>query len=184
MCIRDRPHSQYTEFHHCLHWAGLLPLSWKNAIGTQELKSSNHNITPKQWARKLSNWFVTNGLKAWHHRNSQVITPSQTTTTHIVLNSQITRLYQLQDELPHYDRDLFSIPLEERLEYSEKQKMAWISTTTQTVYKSIEEHQKKMKIGQQDLRQYFLYRKMNKNEAVWVFFSRRGIRDKTKNLGL
>jgi len=67
-------------------------------------------------------------------------------------------LYQLQDEVSHYDRKLLQQPIKERYQLSKKQKIEWIEQTTKTLYHCMVEHHKNMTSGQKDIRQ-FLYKK-------------------------
>ena len=80
---------------------------------------------------------------------------NEDTTTDKMLNQKIEKLYRLQDEISHYDRNLFQIPIEDRYNLSKKQKLEWIDQTTQMVYKSLADHHKHMTQGQTDIRDYF-----------------------------
>ena len=73
----------------------------------------------------------------------------------LLLNQKIEKLYRLQDDLSHYDRNIFQQPIEEKYRLTNKQKTEWIEQTTQTVYKCIAEHHQNMTQGQTDIRKYF-----------------------------
>ena len=101
----DSPFHQYTVF------AGLLPLRWAQhqVTGSPMLTISQH-----QWAMKRSKWLVQQGYDLWNLRNSQVHADNdELTTTDLLLNQKIDKLYQLQDEVSHYDKKLLQQPIEE-----------------------------------------------------------------------
>jgi len=50
---------------------------------------------------------------------------------------------------------MFQQPLDDRLQLSEKQKMAWIAQTTKTMKVSMETYQNHQTTGQQDIRKFF-----------------------------
>ena len=68
-------------------------------------------------------------------------------------------LYTLQDAIGYHDRDLFHIPMADRMALTEKQKMTWIEQTTRTMKVSMDEYQQKQTTGQRDIRQFFEKRK-------------------------
>ena len=154
---RLKTESTHQHFKHFLIFAGLLPLRWK----TQEpiYQKSGKNWNPQTWAKQLGKLLIQHGLEAWVRRNEMLHKNEMNQTTiHNVLNDKIHQLYSLQYELNAHDRDIFHVPKEQRLKMTERQKKHWIDTTTTTVYKCIEEHQQKMKQGQQDIRKYFTHK--------------------------
>ena len=94
-------------------------------------------------------------------RNSQVNKDKEeVTTTDLLLNQKIDKLYQLQDEVSHYDRKLLQQPIEERYKLPKKQKIEWIEQTTKTIYQCMADHHKNMTTGQQDIRQFYKTKKL------------------------
>ena len=75
------------------------------------------------------------------------------------LEVMIQHLYQLQNEIGYHDRDIFSQPIEDRLQLSEKQKMTWIDQTTQTLKVSMDDYRQKQTHGQKDIRNFFTKQK-------------------------
>ena len=121
------------QHHPYVIFAGLLPLSWTQSTspttGSQQDRSTINN-----WASQFSAWMIKQGYEAWMLRNKQIHKDDDNTSTiHQYLNNKIRQLYQLQGEIGYHDRDIFSRPIEDRLNLSEKQKMTWIDQTTKTI---------------------------------------------------
>jgi len=76
-------------------------------------------------------------------------------TKTVLLDQKIQHLFSLQNEINVHDRDIFTIPIEERYKMTDRQKEKWIENTEQTVYQCIEEHRTKMQTGQHNIRKYF-----------------------------
>jgi len=145
-----------TQYHHLYHFiifAGLLPTSWQYLL---EQQTPGNLTNTKLWATRLSCWICQQSYELWTIRNSSIhehtTTPS---TTHQILNQKILHLYSLQHELLATDRDIFAIPLEERFNLTEKQKLLWITHTTKTVSTCLLDHQQKIQSGQKDIQSYF-----------------------------
>ena len=99
----------------------------------------------------------------WQLRNTQAHEDNtEPSTTDVLLNQKIDKLYQLQDEISHYDKNIFHKPIEERYKLNRKQKIDWIDQTTKTLYKCMADHHKNMTSGQKDIRQYFQKQKDNR----------------------
>ena len=69
-----------------------------------------------------------------------------------LLDKKIWQLYDLQEEIGYHDCNMFQQPLDDRLQLSEKQKMAWIAQTTKVSMETYQHHQT---TRQQDIRKFF-----------------------------
>ena len=152
-----KPTPPHTHFRHFTIFAVLLPLHWQPSDATQNLPTSFRG--PNQWSLSISKWFTQQGNNLWKLRNKQVHDDQEETVADHLLNQKIEKLYRLQDELSHYDKNIFQQPIEEKYRLTNKQKIEWIDQTTQTVYKCIADHHKNMTHGQRDIRQYFTQKK-------------------------
>ena len=173
------PSTQNNHFFHFTIFAGLLPLQWQP---TDEITNpSVYHKAPHQWTIKFSPWLTKQGHNLWQLRNRQAHDDQDEQVSDLLLNQKIAKLYRLQDDLSHYDRNIFQQPIEEKYCLTTKQKTEWIEQTTQTVYKCIAEHHQKMTQGQTDIRNFFNSRReaVKKKLKVWVLYSRREYRDKT-----
>ena len=153
--ITQQP-DEYSNFHHFIIYAGLLPLQWKESLGTHSTFTST---MCDKWMKQLGQWFTTQGHELWISRNNNLHDKEKKhSTMDYILNQKIRRLYSLQEAIGYHDRDLFATPLEDRLNLNNHQKMLWITTTTKTMKVSMEEFQTKQTTGQRDIRQYFTKR--------------------------
>ena len=149
--------TDFDQFKQFTIFAGLLPIAWKIEATNNDDTEAPDVLTQQQWATKFSAWLTQQGHEVWILRNNQVHNKEeQTTTIHRTLNQKIRRLYTLQDSIGYNDRDIFATPLEDRLGLTEKQKMAWISQTTNTLKVCMAEYQDKMTTGQKDIRQFLI----------------------------
>ena len=146
----------YHHFSNFTVFAGLLPQKWReqyNEITNDTISNTN------KWMKKLAKWILQQGYEVWTTRNTSVHNKDKTTSPmDYDLNQKIRELYSLQSEVGYHDRDIFSIPIEERLKLTQHQKMTWITNTTKTMKVSMQEYQTKQTTGQRDIRQYFTKR--------------------------
>ena len=72
-----------------------------------------------RWAKQFGRWLIQQGHDLWLHRNKQIYDKdNKASTMEIILNQKIRQLYTLQDEIGYHDRELFTIPMEDRLNLS------------------------------------------------------------------
>jgi len=74
---------------------------------------------------------------------------------HQLLNQKIQKMYSMQQEINAQDRDIFHLPIEERLQHTKYQKVRWIEQTSATISKCIEDHHQKVTSGQRDICSFF-----------------------------
>ena len=130
----------WNSFHEFHIFAGLIPLSWKQRH-YQETHETHENIN--KWVREISAWFLHQGISLWKLRNEEIHgTNNNTTTMDMLLNQQIQQLYEMQHEVNHQDRQLFTLPLEKIQEKSTTFKKQWVENTRQTIYKCIDDYHK------------------------------------------
>ena len=154
LITRISPGSQYNQFYQLLPFAGLLPIKWK--------QHPDHDHDPPdmsktyKWAKTFSRWLTHQGFAVWKIRNSTIHEGKYPNdTTHQSLNKKISQLYNMQQDLPSCDRDIFQTPQEDRFEMTLAQKRQWIEQTTTTVKISIEDQRHKIQHGQHDIRKFF-----------------------------
>ena len=143
------------EFQQYTIFAGLLPTNWAHSQHMNNGQSGDSYNTSARWAAKICYWLTQQGHEVWKARNKQIHKETSATATHEYLNTKIRHLYNLQNEIGYHDRDLFSQPIEERFNLTEKQKMTWLAQTTKTMKISMEAYRKKQETGQKDIQQFF-----------------------------
>jgi len=148
-----------TEFQQYTIFAGLLPTKWTNSKHLNNSHKGASLNTSARRAAKLCYWLTQQGHDVWIARNKQIHKEKLATATHEYLNTKIHQLYKLQNEINYHDSELFSQPIEERINLTEKQKMTWLAQTTTTMKISMEEFRNKQKRGQKDTWQFFTKRK-------------------------
>ena len=144
-------HHHFSEFK---IFVGLLPKKWTEKREAPN-NNTNHSRRP-QWAKQFGLWLLQQGHELWLQRNTTIHDKERKhSTMDFVLNQKIRHLYSLQEEISYHDHDLFSQPLEDRLQLTQHQKMTWITNTTRTMKVSMAEFQSKQTTGQRDIRQFF-----------------------------
>ena len=115
----------YHHFQTFTPFARLIPTQWTTKYATA--KTTVSTKTTQTWANKLGTWILQQGYELWLQRNNQIHDKERrrSTVDHI-LNQKIRQLYVLQEEINYHDRDIFSIPEEDRLKLPH-QKMTWIT---------------------------------------------------------
>ena len=109
--------------------------------------------------KQLAKWLIRQGYEICTTRNNNVHNKEKKASPmEYALNQKIRTLYSLQYEVGYHDRDIFSIPMEDRLQLTQHQKMTCITHTTKTMKVSMQEYQTKQTTGQQDIQQYFTKR--------------------------
>ena len=144
--------TEYSHFSDFLPFAGLLPHQW-NIHSTNTTVTSQGNTNR---IKTLGRWFIQQGHELWLQRNKQIYDKDKKASTKdIILDQKIQQLYSLQEQIGYHDRDLFSLPLEDRLQLNHHQKMTWITHTSRTMKVSMEEFNRKQTSGQKDIRTFF-----------------------------
>ena len=152
----------HQHFSHFNMFAGLIPLYWRHQKIDKNLSHDKNIQQQRTWARQVSTWFLHRGHELWLARNKEAHSTEITTSTmDYILNQKIDQLYSQANNINYHDRDIFHDPVEEKYKLSEKQKTTWIEQTTKTLKKCTEDHQKKMRTGQKDIRQFFDSRKVS-----------------------
>jgi hypothetical protein len=122
----------------------------------------NNSHSPEEmasWSIKVLMFFQTQANRAWkirndiNHKTSKFKGTQQQRNT---LEAKATALYSLQSEVNHIDRhNMFSVPLDMRLEQSTHQLTAWLGNIRPAFKQAQKEYKALLKSNQSDIREYF-----------------------------
>jgi hypothetical protein len=121
-----------------LFMRGIIASDW--SVRQQEylihVNGSVRGTEADKWSSRVSLWLIRRAHKIWKTRNEQLHrTSTATNLSHaeLELHEQVRKLYEQQEHLNYHDKDLFAMPLPERLQQSIQSMKAWLHSTARTV---------------------------------------------------
>jgi hypothetical protein len=141
----QRELQRYTNSHQTaigwnLFMRGIIASIW--SVWQQEylihVNGSIRGTEADKWSSRVSLWLIRQAHKTWKTRNEQLHRPSTENRVdlpraELELHEQVRKLYEQQEHLNYHDKDLFAMPLPERLQQPIQSLKAWLHSTTQTV---------------------------------------------------
>ena len=128
---------------------GFIPVEW----------STDNSVAPKLWGKQLIIFLWQEVYNLWKSRNDKV---HQRTESHRSLQEElraqtaIKAFYRYELEVGPHDRNLFSIPWQERINImTPKEVLSWIRTMTPAILKARTQYITRSTLGTRDIRSYF-----------------------------
>ena len=136
---------------------GLHSYKWAEIQGRYSTANPHLNLKDPDgitWNRRLIEWQIIYFHNAWKTRR-QLIAPIDEARDRLEAQNQVTKLYQLADDLSPHDQKLFRTPLVERLQQPTPKLRQWIRSNHQLIHKLRDDRMKRLKSQQPDIRDYF-----------------------------
>jgi hypothetical protein len=134
------------------------------AWGTyQEIQSRSNEkeIAGDIWSAKVSQWWIETMYEKWIKRNEEIHSPIDgPSRNELETLAQVRLLYDHEHDILEQDRNIFSMPIERRLELPWQTLSEWVSNTWPTVKICMNYCNEKLKEGQTDINTFIQRKKM------------------------
>ena len=114
---------------------------------------------------KLIQFMWEHARKAWKIRNDVVHDKSDSEVMNRyakAIQEKVTHMYTYENRVSAGDRDIFAMPLEERLRMKPKALESWYENTFPMLQECVQSYQERVSSGMKDIRDYWPQEKKKK----------------------
>jgi len=133
---------------------GYISFEW----GLRQARYKNNDAIAYTWSMRLIQFLWYQSKAGWTAHNERVHDKeSDIAAQHYrsQLEEKIRRIYSCYDSLSAKDKDLLSVPLEERLQLPDKPLQLWLDKNAKLITHCVQQHKLQTANSNQDIRSFF-----------------------------